>query len=499
MIHLRPYQEDARNGIRGHFVLNNRKVLLCMPTGSGKTVTFADLVTRTLSKDLFAKALILTNRAELLTQAGGTLERMGIRYEAITATNKQINLRARCFVGMVETYYKRAKKHPELLKMNLVIIDEAHYGNFKKLFAQWGSDVYVIGATATPLSASKDDPLSNYYNAIVNPVQIADLIDNGYLVPAVTYAARIDRSSLKLDSMGEYSDSSQMDTFAKREVYAGLISKYLQFCTDEGRAKKTIIFNVNIAHSKAVCAEFEAAGIPARHLDGETDPWVRASIIAGFKSGAFPVICNVGILNAGFDEPGVEVIVMNRATTSVSLWLQCCGRGSRPSPGKGRFTILDMGDNWQELGLWEQARPWEELWNKKRKKSEKAGVSPVKDCAQCGAIVPMSARECSECGHVFPIKEKGPSKEVEFTVVADTRELLAMDKATNWPIMSVSDLERVREAKNRSKGWPIHVIRDRAISETDFREQLKELAHLRGYKRGWEKYVDFAKPQPELA
>lgn len=498
MIQLRPYQKDSVAVLRENFRRGNRKVVLCAPTGSGKTVTFSYLVSATLQKDLFAKVLILTNRAELLTQAGGTLQKMGIRYEPITADNKRINLQARCYVGMVETYKKRIKKHPELLNMNLVIIDEAHYGNFKTLFKEWPENVYVIGATATPLSASKDDPLSNYYQSLVNPVQIADLIEDGYLVPAVTYAARIDRTALRTDSMGEYSDASQMETFAKREVYAGLISKFRQFCTTDGAPRKTIIFNVNIAHSKAVVAEFEAAGIRAKHLDGETDPWERESLISGFKSGAFPVICNVGILNAGFDDPSVEVIIMNRATTSVSLWLQCCGRGSRPSPGKEKFTILDMGDNWQELGLWEQPRPWDELWCKKRKKSDKAGVSPVKDCPECGALVSMSARQCTECNYEFPVKEKEPAKEVDFVQIADTRELLALDKPANWPTMSVSDLERVREVKNRSKGWPIHVIRDRADSEEQFRYQLKELAQLRGYKRGWEKYVEFSQPQPAL-
>jgi superfamily II DNA or RNA helicase len=490
MIQLRPYQEDSVAALRDNFRQKKRRVILCAPTGSGKTVTFSHLVSSTLQKDLFAKVLIVTHRTELIAQASETLERTGVRYEHITAKQSKINTRARCYVGMVKTYLNRIAKYPELLNMSLVIIDEAHYGDFKKLFAVLPDNVYVIGVTATPLSASKNDPLSNYYDAIVNPVQIADLIENGYLCPAVTYAAKIDRSSLKLMA-GEYSDASQMDTFAKRDVYAGLISKYLQFCTEGEQYKKTIVFNVNVAHSKAVASEFNQAGIPAVHIDGETDDIERDRAIKAYKRGEYRVICNVGLLNAGFDDPSTECVIMNRATTSVPLWLQSCGRGSRPYPGKSKFIILDMGDNWTELGLWEQPRPWEELWNKKRKALDKIGVPAIKTCPQCEALISISARECPECGHVLPVKEKEPPPEAEFIEVGNTEELLKMASRANWPSLAVPDLEQIRLLKNYAKTWPYYVISDRATTEDEFRKQLRELGKIRGYKRGFENYVQY--------
>lgn len=485
MIQLRPYQQDSVAALRENFRQKKRRVLLCAPTGSGKTVTFSYLVAATLKNNSFAKVLILTNRIELLTQAGGTLAKFGIRYEPITADNKRINMQSPCFVGMIETYYRRAQKYPELLNMTLVIIDECHYAASKKLFALWPDTVFVIGATATPIAANKSDPLSNYYNDIVNPVQIMDLIEEGYLCKAVTYAARIDLSGLKTDNMGEYSDASQMDAFARRDVYAGLINKYRKYGVENGRQKKAIIFNVNIEHSKQVASEFNQVGIEAFHIDGETDYDERERIIARFKAGEFPVICNVGILNAGFDDPTVEVIIMNRATTSESLWLQCCGRGSRPSPGKEKFTIIDMGDNWLQLGLWEKSRPWEETWNKVRKKSDKEGVSPVKDCPDCGAILPMSAKACTECSFVFPVKEKEYAEEVDFVEVGNTEEMIKLSSKSNWPVLPVADLEKVREFRGFKKMWPAFVISDRAADEKQYRQELSELARLRKYKNGW--------------
>lgn len=461
-----------------------------MPTGAGKTVTFADLVNRTLSKNLSKRCLILTHRIELLTQAGGTLEKFGIRFEPITAANKKINLHARCYIGMVETYYKRIQRHPELLNVDLVIIDEAHTGNFKKLFDYWAAhrpNLYVIGATATPLSAKKNDPLSNYYDDIVCPVQIGELIEDGFLAPAVTYSAKVDTSALVKDWTGDYSDQSQIDVFAKRQVYAGLIDKYQQFCTKEGAPVKAIVFNVNVEHSLAVTEEFNRSGIPCRHIDANTDPLERTRIIADFKAGAFKVICNVGILNAGFDDPTVGAVIINRATTSLPLWLQMCGRGSRLAEGKTHFKILDMGSNYSDpnLGLWEKPRDWTKLWNKQSKTKEGEGIAPVKSCPECEAIMGAAVRVCTECGFEFPAKEQEEAPDAEFVEVSNGLEILKMDRKENWPNLSVQELVTLQEIKNRKFGWLMHTIKDRCPTINEFKDQISELARLRNYKRGW--------------
>src|SRR5690606_11145999 len=130
---LRPYQTDAISQIREAFSQKKRRVVLCLPTGGGKTVIFSEMVRRAMERDLFAKVLILTDRMELLTQAGGTLQRLGIKFDTIEA-GKKVNMSARCHVGMVETYVRRGSKNPDLFGVyDLVIIDEAHKGNFKKV------------------------------------------------------------------------------------------------------------------------------------------------------------------------------------------------------------------------------------------------------------------------------------------------------------------------------------------------------------------------------
>ncbi|GAB3550279.1 DEAD/DEAH box helicase [Spirosoma fluminis] len=513
-ITLRPYQADAINDIRAHWQANRRKVILCLPTGGGKTACFSYMAHQVLTKKDSAgqqtgRVLILTDREELLTQAGGSLTKFGIRPEHITADNRLISKRARCYVGMIETYYNRLKKAlahgPQatdwLLNFNLIIIDEAHRGNFRKilqLYSDQKLSPYIVGATATPLSTKKDDPLSNYYDALVCPVQISELIDQGFLVPAITYAAKVDRSKLRTDNKGEYTDESQMDVFGGRQVYGGLIEKFMQYGIVDGKPLKTICFNVNVEHSKQVCQAFNDAGIAARHVDGKTDPDERASIFRAFKTGHIAVLCNVGIATTGFDEPSIRLVIVNRATTSKALWLQMVGRGSRLYADKDHFILLDMGDNYKELDLWESAVDWDELWCKKRKKSADKDVAPVRSCPACEALASASAKVCPVCSYEFPKPVRGEAEAVEFELVSDGLDRLLKARPADWKGMSIHDLWALAEAKDYKPGWVLHVLRGRNEDEQSFRDEVLEFARLKGYKRGWAMRVDF-KLQPAMA
>lgn len=482
MFHLRPYQSDARLSLRHHFANSKKKVILCLPTGAGKTVIFSYLVAETIKRNPKARILILVDRIELLAQAGGTLAKFGIDWSPISA-GAEVEHHASVYVGMVETFYKRIAKFPHLLDLNLVIIDEAHRGNFKKLFPHFRPHTFVIGATATPIAAGKKDPLNKLYDDIVVPISISGLIESGYLVPAETYAAKTDTSKLKVDKTGEYSVESQLDVFAKRSVYDGVVNKYIQLSTQGGKPEKAICFNVNIEHSIEVCRRFLEAGIMAEHLDGETPSDQRAAILKRFQTGETMVLCNVGIVTTGYDEPSVTTIIVNRATTSVPLWLQMCGRGARLYEGKASFKIIDMGDNWRALGLWEDERDWVDIFNNpiKAKKKKNAPPAPVKDCPNCEAIVPLSAKICPYCQYNFPVevREVVLAEEVEF-------DLISSVKPKDWGGLSVPDLAKVQLIKGYKLGWVLHQLKDRAKGDLDAHKQLlSEFAAVRGYKRGW--------------
>lgn len=480
MIQLRPYQQNAVQQMRAHFAAGLNRLILCVATGGGKTVIFSYLSKAILEKKQTARVAILTHRTELLTQAGGTLAKFGISWSSIDPNSKQ-NHYARCYVGKVKTFINRVKKYPHLLDLDVVIIDEAHRGEFKALLPLLKPSTRVIGVTATPISASKKDPLKNYYQEIVVPVSISELIDQGFLMPAETYAAKTDLSKLKLDNMGEYSIDSQMETFAKREVYDGVVNKYLELA----RGKKAVCYNVNIEHSVEVCKRFLEAGIDAEHVDGNTPDEQRAAIFERLRSGATTVLCNVDVATAGLDVPSIEVCIVNCATTSVTKWLQMCGRSARPCPeiGKASHTIIDMGNNWQVLGLWEDERDWADIFHnpptKKKKKDE--APAPIKSCPECDAIVPISTRICPHCSHEWPQIERAPNivEEVEFDLVSNLRP-------KDWKTLGLEELVKVQVIKEYKVGWILHQLRERAGGNPDeYRRLITELAAHKSYKRGW--------------
>lgn len=457
-----------------------------MPTGSGKTVVFTTLAKKTIEKDLFSRCLILTDRIELLSQAGGALASSGVLWSPIKA-GAEPDLTHRVHVGMIETVCRRIERYVSMIESyDLIIIDECHRGNFFKIFKHISDRTYVIGATATPLAASKKDPLKNYYGGIVCPVQIHDLIEDGFLVPAITYSAKIDRSALRT-KMGEYTDESLMDTFDKREVYDGVIDKYRKFAG----GRKAICFNVNVAHSLRMRDEFLSAGINCEHVDGTTPPDERTAILARFKAGLTQVLCNVGIVTTGYDEPSVSCIIVNRATKSLPLFLQMAGRGSRlhlPS-GKENFILLDMGENYKELGMWEQDRDWIRLFNNPKKPGE--GVAPVKSCPECEAIIPASAPACPYCGYEIPKKkdEKKAPKEIEFErIFGVPRSTVAKPHPSTWRRMTVTQMAMTVRAGVYKPGWAIRQIKERCESESQLRSELASFGQFMGYKSGWLSY-----------
>jgi superfamily II DNA or RNA helicase len=178
-------------------------------------------------------------------------------------------------------------------------------------------------------------------------------------------------------------------------------------------------------------------------------------------------------LTTGFDCPSIEVIILYRATTSLPLFLQMVGRGSRIAPGKDRFTILDFGDNFSRHNFWHAQREW--TLNKEEKRE---GVAPVKECPECNYMLAASAMECPECGHIFKTAEQA-KKEREFA------ELALLDA---WQIRQVAKEKSVSELAEMAKAglvkptWAIHQIYDRS--------EAKEFARLMGYKSGWLWYAE---------
>jgi superfamily II DNA or RNA helicase len=415
---LRPYQEKLVNNLALKLSQGKRKILAQLATGGGKTICFAAISHRYTQKS-GKSVLILVHRKELLQQTRKTLyNAFKIDCQVIIAGMKHIPP-ALVYVGMVETVSRRIDR---LKNIGMIICDECHMANFNKIHDHF-PDSFFIGFTATPLAASKEKPLKNYYEDIVCGVDIPELIEQGNLCPNQTFAARdaVDRKLLSVKG-GEFDTGLMGIEFSKQQH----VNNTVQVYKDKADGTKTIIFNSTIEHSKKVTEAFLCAGYKCRHFDGGTESKERTEVLGWFESTHGAILCNVGIATTGFDEPSIETVIVNRSTMSMPLWLQMTGRGSRPTEFKTSFTIIDMGGNAVTHGDWCDSRDWERLFFDPPKKG-KEGVAPVKLCPECDAIIPASARMCKHCQYIFPPPKNKIEEELgEFILITKNINVLQM-------------------------------------------------------------------------
>jgi len=334
-------------------------LLYQLPTGGGKTVIFSEIARRYIEK-YNRKVLVLTHRIELSKQTSLMLTTFGVNNTIIDSSVKELayNNEFDCYVAMVETLNNRLRdKKFHMDYVGLVIVDEAHYNSFRKLFSYFKKSLF-LGVTATPLSSNIDLPMYQTYDELIVGEPIQSLIDKGFLAKAVMYGYDVELTSLKIGINGDYTVGSSDELYSRSAMQDLLLQSY----ESRAKGKKTLIFNNGINTSLYVYETFRAAGYNIKHLDNRTPEAERKNILEWFKTKPDAILTSVSILTTGFDEPTVEAVILNRATRSLTLYFQMIGRGSRKLPGKDTFTVIDLGNNAARFGLWCDAIDWQHIF-----------------------------------------------------------------------------------------------------------------------------------------
>jgi len=386
-IEQRQYQVDAIDDVVKQ-LSKYKNVCLQLPTGAGKTVIFSQLAHRYFHRT-GKRVLILVHREELMYQSQRTMEMMFQEQMSLIKAGTNWVKHTPAFIGMVESVSRRLEAvASEEMNIGLVIVDECHNASFNKIIRFFTKEL-IIGVTATPLSSSKKEPLNKYYNTLVCGPSIKTLIGWNYLSQNITRAPKdvIDKAKLAIASTGDYDIQMMAEEYRKTKYIMSTYFAYKRF----SRGKKTIIFNVNVEHSKDVTEIFNEFDYPCKHVDATTPEDERAKIFKWFHDTPDAILCNVGIATLGFDEPTIETVIVNRATTSMPLWLQMCGRGSRyisqewiqenqyrypyTVKEKSKFQIIDMGGNCISHGDWCDDRDWRYIFY--NPEIPKDGVAPM--------------------------------------------------------------------------------------------------------------------------
>lgn len=338
---------------------DNYNLLYQLPTGGGKTVIFSEIVRQYIKKHK-KKVVILTHRIELCKQTSKVLHGFDVNNKIINSKVKELpdQDQYECFVAMVETLNNRLNDGKlNLEDIGLVIIDEAHYNSFRKLF-KFFDNCFILGVTATPLSSNIKLPMKDNYKELIVGDNISTLIKNGFLASAEIYNYDVSLTTLKIGINGDYTVKSSEALYTNTAMQ----SKLLQAYDELSKGRKTLIFNNGINTSKEVYYTFKRAGYNIRHLDNTSSKQERKEILKWFKNTPDGILTSVSILTTGFDEPSVESIILNRATRSLTLYFQMIGRGSRIHGIKNTFRVIDLGNNAIRFGPWSQPVDWQHIF-----------------------------------------------------------------------------------------------------------------------------------------
>ena len=482
MAQLRPYQVNIIQKT-SKSLAKYRRVIMCLPTGGGKTICFSEISRRAELKK--HKILILSSRTEILRQNAKSVQSVGLNVEFIVPQTRNVPSKSNVAVAMAQTLRARITK-PEwqeyVKTVTMIIIDECHENTANYIFDYLSESCYVIGVTATPVRYGTQPQLFEFYKHIVTEISIKELIELGFLSPARHFtftAPKLDDAVFNAHD-GDFQHKYLARKFEQKEQYAGVVENYIKICNGE----KTIVYCVSSKQAIAITKEFVDNGIAAKYIlsgENEEDKTLsaeRTQLIADFIDNKFKVLVNVGILVAGFDCPDVQAVIVAFATQSVTKWLQALGRGARIAPLKKYFKVLDFGDNIKRLGLYDQDREWS-LFHSRR---IGAGVPPMKECPKdkggCSEMIPVQAMVCPFCGYKYPTQKEIYKVELEEILDGETNELR----------MSVEQWTAYQALKYYIKQKPINnrkilmdvIVKNKGNSRKAFNEACKVLRNADG-------------------
>jgi superfamily II DNA or RNA helicase len=427
-----------------------------MATGAGKSYVMAEITRLALEKG--SKVLILVHRRHLVRQLMSTFDAYGIAYGVIMAGHDPHPGRSVQIVT-IQTYGRRLKiegegHSPFFFSADVIMVDEAHRAlspTYQQALSLYSGKV-CIGFTATPCLSSGVG-MGEYFDALEQPIGIDTLQEQGYLVPVRYFApSKPDLAKVKT-RMGDFEKKGLAKAMNTPQLVGDVVENWGRIAG----GLQTIVFAVNVRHSKALRDEFLRNGIAAEHLDAHSDDEKREKILGKLYSKEIQVCCNVGLYTEGFDYPGAECIVLARPTKSLGLYLQMAGRGLRPHPGKEEVVIIDHGGCVDRLGFIEEPRTWS-LDGKKLAWSKSPRCKPEKTpmtCEYCSTV--FTGPRCPLCGHeIQDWGKKIQAIEAELVELQKPKQKgPTMEDKRRWYGM----FEYYRRQHGYGRGWSSHKYR----------------------------------------
>ena len=391
---LRDYQSIAIQKVRKSIANRFTSSLLVLPTGSGKTFIFAEIVR--LSRLKNKKVLILVHKRELIKQTCDELNLKNIKHGIIAAGYKTTNQDV--YVASVQTLINRLDGS---WKPDLIIIDEAHHAvarSWRKILDFYSKNI-KIGVTATPMRMTGAG-LGEVFDDLIIGSNVPELQEKGYLAHCDVYAPP---NLLNLNnvrkSAGDFVRTEVEEELNKVDIIGDAVKNYKRLAEN----RQAIAFCISVKHGQFVTQKFKDAGYTAELITGEMNTNARDDLVKRFSNNKLRILVSVDVISEGFNIPACGVAILLRPTASEALYLQQVGRVLRPKGDKVAI-VLDHVGNTKRHGFVDEERFY--TLDQKAKSKRKGEAPPaVETCQMCYATYKPQPK-CPQCGHEKIIETK---------------------------------------------------------------------------------------------
>lgn len=414
ILELRPYQLKLEQDIYTAWDSGHRNVLAVSPTGSGKTVTFSNIV-----HGHDGVSTTIAHRQELVGQISMALALDGVDHNIIAPTKlikyligQQVSVLgksyfrpdARAVVAGVDTLVRRANTlQSHLRRTSLWVMDEGHHLTQNN---KWGKAVDLmphargLSVTATP---TRTDGIGlgrsagGLIDIMVQGPTMRDLIDQGYLTDYRIFAppSDLDLGQVTVSAnTGEYVAQKLKKAVQESHLVGDVVDHYLKIA----KGKRGVTFATDVETATEIAVRFCQAGVPAEVISAKTPDHIRNHATSRLASGDLWQLVNVDLFGEGFDLPAIEVVSMARPTMSYSLYVQQFGRALRILNGKIEAIIIDHAGNVVRHGLPDRERIWT-LDGSPPKAARPEDDIPLRYCDECSQPYERFLIACPYCGH----------------------------------------------------------------------------------------------------
>lgn len=442
MTRLRDFQGEVENAAFAAWAEPNvHNVLMNLATGGGKTVLFCDTVVK-----FDCPAAIIAHRQELVSQSSLSLNRERVPHDIIAPKKilQQIirlhhethgysvhAYRSPIRVAGVDTLPNQDHKDRWFSDVGLVVHDEAHHvlrvnkwGKAHALFPNargLGVTAHAIRADGCGLGRAG----SGIFDRLVVGPSFRELINRGYLCDYQLFCPEsdIDFSDVPIGPTGEYvGPKLRARTHESSQFVGNVVSHYL----NKAPGELGITFAVDIESAKEICVEYNARGVPAEVITGDTDINVRGKLMQMFRERKILMLVCVDCLGEGVDVPAIQVVLLARRTASWQTLCQHIGRGGRPMlteeearawgdfddaerlyriamSCKPCFKIIDCVGNvmyhYEQRGMFDAKQDYD-LKDAESKGRKKSGLAPMRPCTNCTQPYERYLIACPYCKFV---------------------------------------------------------------------------------------------------